>query len=1010
MSKVLQYRLLVLILLIGSMLLGLWSFKKLPIDTFPDPTPVQVVIYTETPGLSAEETELLVTKPIEFVLSGLKGVELVRSVSLPGLSYVSVFFKDGTDVYFARNLVAQKLPEAQAQMPKGYVPRIGPNTSGLGNVLFYALLDEKGNYSLEDLKTIQMWKVRPMVKSMDGVEDISQWGPERAYLIRLRPERMVLYGITLEDVIRSLEEYNQIAGGGFLESSQGDMVIRGLGRLRSIEEVENVPIKKEESISLVLRDVADVLPSELPNRRGAFTLNGEEVQGNIVLKRVQTNTMELVQELKERLKKVQDVLPPGIKVEMLYDQSYLTKKALSTVEKALLEGILLVSLAIVLYMWNPRVAFLVALSVPLTLLYTFILLKQIGISGNLMTLGGLAIGIGLFADATVVVVENVYRHLSENRQEYKLSIVVDSVMEVIRPVTFAVGIIIVVFIPIFTFESVEGKYYKPLALTIILAILSSLVVAFLFMPVLSYYIIKPGTEETYFFKMLRSIYLKLLERAFGVRWVLLGITFISFVFSLFLLSRVGTEFAPQLEEGAVLVKSFLDPNVSLEEAKSVAKLVEETALSYPEVVRTFSNIGRAEVAEPEDVSYIETFIILKPTSEWKNFKSREEFVGLLRKKLGYVPGVEFSFTQPIQMRIDELLSGVKSTVAIKVFGDDLNRINEIAYKIEEIVKNTKGAVDVETEAQSGKLQLRIVPKMEVLKRYNITTAELMNLVAYALGGKEAGYMERDSILFPMVLGLERKELESVKDMPLLTKDGTILTLSQVADVKTTEGFLKIRRENGMRFALVQSNLQGRDLGGFVKEIKERIYKGVKLPPGYFITFGGQFENQERAMKKLSIVVPISILLILLLLYVNYNSLRDAIIVILNVPFATIGGVISLYLSGYNLSVPSAIGFIALFGIATLNGVVLISYIRSLLENGYSVREAVLMGASRRLRPILITASAASLGLLPMLFATGIGAELQKPLAVVVIGGIFTSTMLTLLILPLVYEKFGGKKA
>lgn len=1008
MRKVLKYRLLVLLLLFGVVALGLWSFRRLPIDTFPDPTPIQVIIYTETPGLSAEETELLVTKPIEFVLSGIKDVELVRSVSLPGLSYVSVFFKDGTDIYFARNLVAQKLPEAQAQIPQGYVPRMGPNTSGLGNVLFYTLLDEKGNYSLEDLKTIQMWKIRPIIKATDGVEDISQWGPERAYLIRLKPEKMVLYGISLEDVVKALEDYNQIAGGGFLQSPEGDLVVRGLGRLKSMEEVENVPIKKEGGVSLTIRDIADVLPSELPNRRGVFTLNGQEVQGNIVLKRVQTNTMELVEELKKKLEEVQKILPDGLKVEVLYDQSYLTQKALSTVERALIEGILLVSLAIALYMWNLRVALLVALSVPLTLLITFIFLKNLGISGNLMTLGGLAIGIGLFADATVVVVENIYRHLSERPQANKFSIIVESVSEVLRPVSFAVGIIMLVFLPIFSFESVEGKYYKPLALTIILALFSSLVVAFLFMPVLSYYVIRPGREETYFFKRLRELYLKLLEGAFKIRSLLLTATLSLFLFSLFLLSRIGTEFAPQLEEGTLLVKSFLNPNVSMEEAKRVARMVEETALEYPEVVRTFSNIGRAEVGEPEDLSYIETFIILKPAEEWKSFKSRQEFENILRERLEGMPGVEFSFTQPIQMRIDELLSGVKSTVAIKVFGDDLKKINEIAYKIEEIVKGIKGAVDVETEAQSGKLQLRIVPKMEVLKRYNLTTAELMNLVAYALGGREVGYIQQDTILFPLVLGLEKKDLESIKNLPLITKDGNILTLLQVADVEITEGFSKIRRENGMRFALVQSNLQGRDLGGFVKEIKERIAKEVKLPPGYFISFGGQFENQERAMKRLSIVVPLSVLLILLLLYLNYNSLRDALIVILNVPFATIGGVLSLYISGYNLSVPSAVGFIALFGIATLNGVVLISYVRSLLENGYSLKEAVLLGASRRLRPILITATAASLGLLPMLFSKGIGSEVQKPLAVVVIGGIFTSTALTLLILPLVYERFGRK--
>ncbi|WP_340695708.1 CusA/CzcA family heavy metal efflux RND transporter [Hydrogenobacter thermophilus] len=1006
MSKLLHYRILILLLLFFSVLIGIWNFVKLPIDTFPDPTPVQVVIYTETPGLSAEETEVLVTRPIESVLSGIKDVDLVRSVSLPGLSYVTAFFKDGTDVYFARNLIAQKLPEAQAQIPQGYVPRMGPNTSGLGNVLFYALVDEKGNYSLEDLKTLQMWKIKPLIKSVDGVEEISQWGPERAYVVRLNPDVMTLYGITLQDVILSLEDYNQIAGGGFMLSPQGDMVVRGLGRVKSVEDIENIPVRKSDGTWIKLGQIAKVIPSELPNRRGSFTLNGEEVQGNIVLKRVSTNTMKLVEDLRKKIEQVQKILPEGVKLEILYDQAYLTKKALSTVEKALLEGIILVSVAISLYLWNLRTALLVVLSIPLTMLFTFTFMKIAGISGNLMSLGGLAIGVGLFADATVVVVENIYRHLSETREKHRLSLIADSVREVMRPVLFAIGIIIVVFLPIFTLESVEGKYYKPLAMTIIFALISSLLVAFLFMPVLSFYLLKAGKEETHLFRKIREGYVKLLEKATKGRWILIGIAVCSFFFSLFLLSRVGTEFAPQLEEGSVLVKSFLNPNTSLEEAKRVAKLVESTALSYPEVVRTFSNIGRSEVGEPEDVSYIETFIILKPMSQWKSFKSREEFVNLLRERLKGVPGVEFSFTQPIQMRIDELLSGVKSTVAIKVFGDDLEKINQIAYQIEDIVKSTKGAVDVETEAQSGKLQLRIIPKMDMLKRYDLTTADLMKFVSYALGGKEVGQLQKDTILFPIVIGLERKDILELKNMPLLLKDGSILTLSQLANLEVAEGFQKIRRENGMRFALVQSNLSGRDLGGFVRELKERISKDIKLPPGYFIAFGGQFENQERAMKRLSIVVPLSVMLIFLLLYINYNSFRDAFIVILNVPFATIGGVVALYFSGYNLSVPSAIGFIAVFGIATLNGVVLISYIRSLLENGYSVREAVFLGASRRLRPILITATAASLGLVPMLFASDIGSEIQKPLAIVVIGGIFTSTTLTLLILPLVYERFG----
>ncbi|MEJ7620876.1 MAG: efflux RND transporter permease subunit, partial [Aquificaceae bacterium] len=536
-----------------------------------------------------------------------------------------------------------------------------------------------------------------------------------------------------------------------------------------------------------------------------------------------------------------------------------------------------------------------------------------------------------------------------------------------------------------------------------------LFVALVFMPVLSYWLLKGGKEESVFFSALRKRYTSFLSFAFRVRPVVLLLALASFVFSVFLLSRVGKEFAPPLEEGAVLVKSFLDPNVSLEEAKRVARLVEETALKYPEVLHTFSNIGRAEVGEPEDVSYIETFILLKPASEWKSFKSRAEFEELLRKNLEGVPGVEFSFTQPIQMRIDELLSGVKATLAIKVFGEELEKINQLAGEIEKLVAQTKGAVDVETEAQSGKLQLRIVPKKEVLQKYNLTTQDIMKVVSYYLGGSEIAQLQEETILFPIVLTLKEKTLEEVRSLPVLTQDGSLLTLSEVADVYIAEGYNKIRRENGMRYALVQSNLTGRDLGGFVQEIKTKIEKGIKLPEGYYIAFGGQFENQERAMRRLMIAVPLAVGLIFLLLYMNYASLRDALVVMLNVPFAVVGGVIALYLSGYNLSVPSAVGFIAVFGIAVLNGVVLISYARSLIEEGVPVREALFKAGSRRLRPILITATAASLGLLPMLLSRDIGSEVQKPLAVVVIGGIFTSTMLTLVVLPLVYELVAGRK-
>ncbi len=1009
MIRLLKYRFFVLLLLVLLVAYGIYSFLKIPVDTFPDPTPTQVVIYTETPGMSAEETEVLVTKPIESALSGIKDAQLVRSISLPGLSYVSVFFKDGTDIYFARNLVSQKLSEVQGALPNGVMPRMGPNTSGLGNVVFYTLQDTTGKYSLEDLKTLQEWKVKPFIKAVDGVEEISQWGPDKSLLVKIDTQKLLQHGVSLQEVIKALEEYGQVAGGGFLQSPEGDLVVRGLGRFKSTEDLLNVPIKKTEEGYILLGDVAKVGSGELPNRRGAFTFNGQEVQGNITLKRVGTNTMELVENLKNALREAKRALPHGIDIKVIYDQAYLTQKALKTVERALLEGMILITVAITLYLWNVRVALLVVLSIPLTLLLTFTLLKNLDISANLMTMGGLAIGLGLFADASVVVVENIYRHLSENPQASKKTLIAQSVQEILKPLTFAILIIAVVFLPIFTFESVEGKYYKPLALTIILALLSSLAVALVFMSVLSYWLLKGGKEDKTFFSTLKRGYTSLLSLAFRFRPVVLLVVLASFIFSLFLLSRIGKEFAPPLEEGALLVKSFLDPNVSLEEAKKVAKLVEETALKYPEVVHTFSNIGRAEVGEPEDVSYIETFVILKPADQWRSFKSRQEFEELLRKELEGVPGVEFSYTQPIQMRIDELLSGVKATLAIKVFGEDLDIINQLAGQIEKLVAETRGAVDVETEAQTRKLQLRIEPKKEMLQRYNLTTQDIMRIVSHYLGGTEIAQFQEETILFPVVLSLEEKNLENIRALPLFMHNGSILTLQDVAEVYIAEGYNKIRRENHMRYALVQSNLLGRDLGGFVQEIREKIQKNIKLPEGYYIVFGGQFENQERAMKRLAVAVPLAIALIFLLLYINYASLRDALVVMLNVPFAVVGGVIALYLSGYNLSVPSAVGFIAVFGIATLNGVVLVSYTKSLIEEGVPIRNALFQAGSKRLRPILITATAASLGLMPMLLSRDIGSEVQKPLAVVVIGGIFTSTMLTLIVLPLVYEIVAGRR-
>lgn len=1009
---VLNNRVIVLFFLIFTVGLGFYSYKTLPVDTFPDPTPIQVNIYTEAPGLSAEEVEALITKKIESIVSGMKNVTGVRSVSIAGLSQVTVFFKDGTDVYFARKLVMEKLSETQSVLDPSYKPVMGPNASGLSFVMFYVL--EGKNHTLSELKSIERWKVRPLLKSVEGVEDINEWGPDRAFLIKPDYEKMIAYNISLSELIEQLKAGGGLVGGGYAIINGKDIVLRGIGVISSIEDIRNIPIKTREGFYLRTSELAEVVVDEVPGRRGIFSLNGEEVQGNIIVKRVFTNTKEVIRNVYSKLEDVKKVLPEGVNLRVLYDQAYLIEKAIHTVEKALIEGIVLVTLAMIFYLGNFRAALITVLSIPITLLMAFIFMKNADISGNLMSFAGLAIGMGLFADASVVVIENVYRHFHHapefiKSKSGKLEILSLSVREVSRPVLFAVFVIAIVFIPIYSFESVEGKYYKPLATTIIFALFSSLLVAFIFMPVLAYYFLKAEKEEEpRVMQIVAKFYQKALSKTLKYPKVVLTGVVIAFVSSVFLLTRIGTEFAPTLDEGASLVKTYLSPNVTKEESRQVASFVERTAKSFPEVKDAFTMVGRSEKADPEDLNYMETFIILKPYSEWKSFKTKAEFEDALRKKLEELPGAKFSFTQPIQMRIDELLSGVKSTVAIKVFGDDLNKLNEIGEKIEDIVRQTPGSVDVEMEVQKGKLQMKILPKKELLARYGLTINDLLKVIEEAIAGVEVNTLKEGLITYPIILKIPDRELNDLErflNIPVFNSENILITLSQVADIEISEGFFKIRHENGQRYALVQSNLKGRDLGGFINDLRLKIDSKIKLPEGYYIKFAGQFENQERAMKRLSIIIPMVILLIFIVLYINYNSAKDSLIVLMNVPFATIGGILALYLSGFNLSVPAAIGFIAVFGIATLNGVVLISYIRQMLEEGKPIDKAIEVATRLRLRPILITATAASLGLVPILLTSDVGSETQKPIATVVIGGIFTSTLLTLLILPAVYKLF-----
>ncbi|WP_297887032.1 CusA/CzcA family heavy metal efflux RND transporter [Sulfurihydrogenibium sp.] len=1009
---ILSNRILVLISLIFIVGFGFYSYKTLPVDTFPDPTPIQVNIYTEAPGLSAEEVESLITKKVETVMSGIKDVTGVRSVSIAGLSQVTVFFKDGVDIFFARRLVMEKLNEVESILDQNYKPVLGPNASGLSFVMFYVLDSDK--YTLSELKSIERWKVRPLLKSVDGVEDIMEWGPDKAYLIRPDYNKMIAYNLSLNDLIQQLKEGAGVAGGGYGIINGRDLVLRGIGFIKSVDDIKNITVKSADGFYIKVSDIADVEVGEVPGRRGIFSLNGEESQGNIVVKRTFTNTKEVIANVYKKLQDVNKVLPEGVNLKVIYDQAYLIDKAIHTVEKALIEGIVLVTLAMIFYLGNFRTALVVVVSIPITLLIAFVFMKQAGISGNLMSFAGLAIGMGLFADASVVVIENVYRHLHHNLEfskskSGKLEVLSLSVKEVFRPVVFAVFVIAMVFIPIFSFESVEGKYYKPLATTIIFALFASLFVAFVFMPVLAYYFIKAEKEEeTKIMKFITDKYQQILRFTLKYSKAVIASVVVAFLISIGLLTRIGTEFAPVLDEGALLVKTYLDPNITREESKNVASFVEKTAKSFPEVKDAFTLIGRAEKSDPEDINYMETFITLKPYNEWKTFKEKSQLEDALRKKLEELPGAKFSFTQPIQMRIDELLSGVKSTVAIKVFGDDLEVLNEIGNQIESVVKKTPGSIDVEMEVSKGKLQLKIFPKRDQLAKFNLTVEQLLKIIEEAIAGIEVNNLREGLISYPIIMKIPDKDINDIErflNIPILSTENKIVTLSQVVDIEISEGFFKIRHENGQRYALVQANLKGRDLGSFINELRQNINSSVKLPEGYYIQFAGQFENQERAMKKLSIVIPIVIFLIFIILYINYNSVKDSLIVMLNVPFAVIGGIVALYISGFNLSVPAAIGFIAVFGIATLNGVVLISYIRQMLEEGKGIDKAIEIATKLRLRPILITATAASLGLVPILITSDVGSETQKPIATVVIGGIFTSTMLTLLILPAVYKLF-----
>lgn len=1021
-------------LLIGSMTYAMFVVPKLNLDAFPDVTNVQVQINTEAQGLASEEVEQIITYPIEAVMYSLPDVEEVRSISKTGLSVITVVFKEGTDIYFARQLVFQKLQDASQTVPAwAGTPKVGPNTSGLGQVFQYIIkAAPEAGYDALTLRALNDWVVKLMLMPVEGVTDILSYGGEvRQYQVQLSAERLLSYNLHVADVVKAIEANNRNAGGWYLPQGDEQLVIRGVGWVPGgkggLAAIAAIPLKTINGTSIRVRDVANVeFGGEI--RQGSVTMSERQADGSIkqlgevvvgiVLKRFGANTKNTIDDVKSRLETVQKSMPKGVTIQPFYDQSELINKAVWTVEKALLEAFVLIIIILCLFLMNIRAATLVLLSVPISVLFALAVMEHFGISANLMSLGGLAIAIGMMVDGSVVMVENIFKHLEKVREsDHGTALrITEASKEVARPVLFAVLIILLVFTPLFSLEGVEGKMFTPMALSICFAMFASLLVAIFVMPVLATYVFTKGImhKESPVLVPIARTYHRLLRSALNARKKVVAGAAIAFVLTLTIIPFLGTEFVPELEEGTLAIRITLAPSSSLTYAKDMGEKLERVLIeNFPEITYVSARVGRSEIGgDPEPVSNVELFVGLTPVEEWISASNRPALQKLMREKIEIVPGILVAFTQPIAMRVDELLSGVKAALAIKLFGPDLKVLATMGKKIETLTKSIEGTRDVAMEQIEGESQLVIRPNRDKLDRYGISVDDVMSLVADAIGGATAGQVisgnERYNIYVRLAKGF-RDNAEAIGSLILQAPDGAWVRLEDVASIAVEQGPPMIKRDDVQRRVVIQSNVEGRDMGSLVAELDQRIQNEMDLPPGYTVVFGGQFENQQRAQAKLMIVVPLSLLMIFMLLYFMFNSVGQATLIMLNVPMALIGGILALWASGQYLSVPSSIGFIALFGVAVLNGVVLVDAINRHIGDSSNMNEAICNGAESRLRPVLMTAMIAGLGLVPLLLATGIGSEIQKPLATVVVGGLISSTLLTLFILPCLYERFSNKR-
>jgi cobalt-zinc-cadmium resistance protein CzcA len=1000
------------LLIIGA---GIYSMQKLPIDAVPDVTPVQVQILTNAPGLGPVEVEKFITFPVETAMSGLPGIERIRSISRFGLSAVTIYFNEGTDIYFARRLVLERLPEAREAVPQGFgTPEMGPISTGLGEIYQFEV---KGTgYSSMDLRSILEWDIAFKLKAVPGVVEVNAWGGElKTYQVSLDASRLVSYKIPLDKVFDALQKNNTNAGGAYIIHGGEQYVIRGEGLIENVGDIENIIVDARNGTPIYVKNIGKVTFAPVV-RQGAVTRDGRgEAVTGFVMMLIGENSREVVNRVKEKVAAIQKSLPPGVTIEPYYDRTELVKRTITTVSTNLIEGGLLVIGVLLLLLGNLRAGLIVASAIPLSMLVAFTAMLYSGVSGNLMSLG--AIDFGLVVDGAVLMIENIVRHLREKRPqtpESHTAVILEAGREVIRPIFFAVGIIIIVYLPILTLQGIEGKLFRPMAITVIFALTAALIISLTVVPVLASFFLKEVREkETFVISGTRKIYTPALKWGLARPGMTAAIAAAVFALSALLVPFMGAEFIPRLEEGSLAIQASRIPSISLEESVKSATVIEKTLKRFPEVETVVSRTGRAEIAtDPMGVETSDVYVGLKPKEEWKTASSREGLIASIDKALEEnAPGLLFSYSQPIELRYQELIAGVRSDVAVNIFGDDLKLLKEKADEVVRVVSRVRGAADSKAEQVAGLSYLRIKIRRDAIARYGINASEVLEAIE-TVGGKELGQVLEGNRRFALQVRFEerdREDIDKIRNIRISAGQGKLVPLAQLADILVEEGPAQISRENVQRRIAVETNVRGRDLAGFVAEAQAAVEKSVTLPQGYWIEWGGQFENLQRASERLTVVVPLALLLIFVLLYMTFSAVGPAALIFLNVPLAATGGIFSLFLRGMPFSISAGVGFIAVFGVAVMNGIVLIAHIIGLRKEGLSVTEAVMRGTEEKMRAMIMAPAVAALGFVPMAISTGAGAEVQRPLATVVIGGIVTSTLLTLIVLPSIYAWMERKR-